>query len=91
MKTCLNRLIGICEIINNGGECKQDYDTSHHPNNYDCVNYQEANVLEFHVVKVSLFERMYMKIGRIFGKDGEVNKKALEQKAKELEKQNALG
>jgi hypothetical protein len=44
MKTCLNRLIGKCE---NG--CKRDYDTNHHPNNYDCVNYQESVVMEFKV------------------------------------------
>lgn len=46
MRTCLNRLIGRCT---NG--CKEDYDTNHHPNNYDCVNYQEANIMEFTVKK----------------------------------------
>jgi hypothetical protein len=48
-KTCLNRLIGRCENINRGRECKKDYDTAHHPNNYDCPNYHEANMLVFEV------------------------------------------
>ena len=42
MKTCLNRLIGKCK-----NRCQRDYDTNHHPNNYDCANYQEVNVIEF--------------------------------------------
>ena len=45
-KTCLNRLIGRCEDTNRGGECKKDYDTAHHPNNYDCPNYHEATIIE---------------------------------------------
>jgi len=49
MRTCLNRLIGRCT---NG--CKEDYDTNHHPNNYDCVNYQEANIMEFTVKKMNI-------------------------------------
>jgi len=81
LKTCLNRLIKTCE-----NRCQRDYDNFHHPNNYDCRDYQEVNVLEFTVVKVNLFERMYMGIGKIFGKDGELSKKILGQKAKELEK-----
>ena len=85
MEDCLNRLIGRCEIILNGGECKRDYE-NHYANNCDCPNYQKAHFLEFTVVKVSLMERMYMNIGKIFGKDGELSKKILEQKAKELEK-----
>jgi hypothetical protein len=81
VKTCLNRLIGGCKNI-----CQSDYDISHHPNNYDCKDYHEIPILEFTVVKVSLWEKVYMEIGKIFGKDGELSKKILEQKAKELER-----
>jgi len=37
-------LIGRCE---NG--CERDYNENHHPNNYDCVNYQEVNFVEFEI------------------------------------------
>ena len=49
MKTCLNRLIGRCEHMNGREGCKSDYDTTHHPNNYDCKDYQEANMIMFEV------------------------------------------
>lgn len=49
MKTCLNRVIKTCDVRINGGVCKQDYDNSHHPNNYDCKNYHEINMLIFEV------------------------------------------
>lgn len=49
-KTCLNRLIGRCENIINGGRCQRDYDITHHPNNYDCRKYHEVNLLELYVV-----------------------------------------
>lgn len=39
MKTCLNRFLGRCE------KCTRDYDPGHHPNNLDCPNYHEIEVL----------------------------------------------
>jgi hypothetical protein len=36
--TCLNRYLGRCK------DCKEDYDKSHYPNNYDCKNYMEIFV-----------------------------------------------
>lgn len=86
MEDCLNRLIKTCEVIRGGGVCERDYDPSHHPNNYDCPNYHEIPLLEFTAVRVSLMEKIYMKIGEIFGKDGELSKKIFEQKARELER-----
>jgi hypothetical protein len=52
MKTCLNRLIGRCE-----NRCQRDYNATHHPNNYDCVNYREVNVLEFTASKKILEQK----------------------------------
>ncbi len=90
MKTCLNRLIGRCK-----NKCLRDYDTNHHPNNYDCSKYHEITMLEFTVVKVNLAERVYIKIneiiGKISGRDGELSRKILEEKARETEKiENAM-
>ena len=51
MKTCLNRLIGICENL-----CQRDYDTNHHPNNYDCKDYTEINLLTFEVQDKTMTE-----------------------------------
>lgn len=36
--TCLNRFSGKCK------KCTRDYDSSHHPNNKDCMYYQEIIV-----------------------------------------------
>jgi len=41
VKTCLNNFLKRCE------NCQRDYDTNHHPNNYDCPNYQETEVMTF--------------------------------------------
>ncbi|MCX6746734.1 MAG: hypothetical protein NTU63_01205 [Candidatus Pacearchaeota archaeon] len=80
MKTCLYRFLGECK------DCKPDYSSLHHPNNFDCPKHHEISFLEFNVVKVSLMEKVYIEIGEIFGKDGKLSKKILEQKVKELEK-----
>jgi hypothetical protein len=85
-KTCLNRLIGICENATNGQGCRIDYDTTHHPNNYDCPKYHEVTLLERTTVKVTLMEKVYMKIGELFGKDGKSSSRILEKRAKELER-----
>lgn len=45
MKTCLNRLIGRCK------DCTINYNSNNHPNNYDCKDYQEANIHTFEVEK----------------------------------------
>lgn len=41
--TCFNRYSGICK------NCTEDYDTAHHPNNYDCKRYLEMPVYEVRV------------------------------------------
>lgn len=56
MKTCLNRLIGRCEKI-----CEMDYDTTHHPNNYDCKDYKEVNFFEFEVKERDKKSRDYFR------------------------------
>ena len=85
-KTCLNRFIKTCEVIVKGGVCQRDYNPNHRPNNYDCPNYHQIPFLEFTVVKVSLMEEAYIKIGEIIGKDGGLRSKILEKRVKELEK-----
>ena len=44
MKTCLNRFLGRCD-------CDRDYNTEHHPNNYDGPNYYEIDIHTFTVEK----------------------------------------
>jgi len=46
-KTCLNRLLKRCK------KCKRDYDTKHHPNNLDCPNYHEINILIVNISNVA--------------------------------------
>jgi hypothetical protein len=41
--TCLNRFLGRCT------ECSEDYNTNHHPNNYDCKNYKPTKYFELNV------------------------------------------
>ncbi len=45
MKTCLNRLLGRCQ------NCTEDYDTTHHPNNYDCPWYKEVKILTHEIIE----------------------------------------
>lgn len=42
--TCENRFLGKCK------NCQPDYDTSHHPNNYDCPFYKEMKLETFNVI-----------------------------------------
>jgi hypothetical protein len=51
MKTCLNRLIGNCK------NCTPDYNPQNHPNNYNCRNYHEVNLLSFDIKDKTLEER----------------------------------
>ncbi|NMB66674.1 hypothetical protein GYA25_01285 [Candidatus Woesearchaeota archaeon] len=37
-KTCLNRFLARCK------NCSEDYDITHHPNNYDCPFYKEIKL-----------------------------------------------
>ena len=47
METCLNRLLRRCEEE----ICKRDYNSDHHPNNYDCPKYHETNIIMINVKK----------------------------------------
>jgi hypothetical protein len=60
-KTCLNRLIGRCKNTNGKEECKRDYDTTHHPNNYDCKDYQEVSMITFEVKNEDLRKYSFQK------------------------------
>jgi len=53
MKVCLYRgkAFGKCK------ECQRDYDTNHHPNNYDCRDYVEINLLTFNVKDKTLEDK----------------------------------
>ena len=66
VKTCLNRLIGRCKKL-----CKQDYDISHHPNNYDCKDYQEVNLITFEVISGS--SKKYSFQRKLLKKDSSLN------------------
>jgi len=43
MKTCLNRLLGICK------DCSINYDPHNRPNNYDCHSYHETNMIMINI------------------------------------------
>ena len=36
---CKNKLLGLCK------DCIIDFDTSHHPNNFDCLNYDAVGII----------------------------------------------
>ena len=59
IRTCLNRKNRVCQIY--GRRCEKDYDTNHHPNNYDCTGYLEANVVEFEVKETKKPENCFRK------------------------------
>ena len=42
---CLHRVIGNCK------DCIRDFDTSHHPNNYDCPKYREVRIVILNIKK----------------------------------------
>ena len=42
---CLNRLIGKCS------NCTPDYDSNHHPNNYDCPGYRPTGLILVNIVE----------------------------------------
>lgn len=45
MYDCLHRFLGECP------KCVPDYDTSHHPNNYDCPRFYKIGVGFFGVIE----------------------------------------
>lgn len=42
---CLHRKVGDCR------HCTADYDTTHHPNNFDCSKYSQVTFICFYVNK----------------------------------------
>ena len=50
-KTCFYRLIRRCE------DCTEDYDESHHPNNYDCPFYKEV-IIEYNFEEPRKLEKI---------------------------------
>ena len=44
--TCINHFLGRCK------DCKEDYDTQHHPNNLDCPYYKTVKYLILTIKKI---------------------------------------
>ena len=60
-KTCLHRILQTFEECKT---CKRDYNPKHYPNNLDCSNYCEEDVItkepeEYSLLNKSLTERIF--------------------------------
>ncbi|MEK6913120.1 MAG: hypothetical protein AABW47_00405 [Nanoarchaeota archaeon] len=88
-KTCLHRgePYGKCK------NCREDYEPispTHPVNNYDCKNYYEIGILVTNtpVVTFNAFDKLYLTMGHLMGRDGDLTEELLIKKAKELLQSN---
>jgi hypothetical protein len=83
-KTCLHRFLGECK------GCVEDYEPispTHPCNNLSCKKYYEMHYITSNtiVVELSLTDKIYVGLGHIFGRNGDLKEGLLKKKIKEME------